>query len=53
MQNPASSQIVACTQCCLYMLAQADKLIEQVHVYGEQWRLQGDGYEAITFNKPK
>ena len=25
----------------------------RVHVFGEQWKLQGDGYEPVWFAKPK
>ena len=31
----------------------SNKPTKRVHVFGEQWKLQGEGYEAVWFTGPK
>ncbi|KAK9811823.1 hypothetical protein WJX72_010871 [[Myrmecia] bisecta] len=45
--------IVGWTQQGYPLISESGEATKRVHVFGDQWALQGEGYEPVTFGKAK
>lgn len=53
LQFTLDSSMLSSWQQCWAHADQTGPCLVQVHVFAEQWALQGDGYEPVTFSKPR